>query len=87
MLGRPELRVDGTTVPGQTFKMTFICKLDEADSVAFNGEVTNWSRKTKDTPHGGIPVTSAWTSTKAGKPAPQRLIAWAGQKTPCSVLY
>ncbi len=50
MLGRPELRVDGTTVPGQTFKMTFTCKLDEADSVALNGEVTNWSRKTKDTP-------------------------------------
>ena len=50
MLGRPELRVDGTTVPGQTFKMTFTCKMDEADSVAFNGEVTNWSRKTKDTP-------------------------------------
>jgi len=50
MLGRPELRVDGTTVPGQTFKMTFTCKMDEADSVVFNGEVTNWSRKTKDTP-------------------------------------
>ena len=50
MLGRPELRVDGTTVPGQTFKMTFICKMDEADSVALNGEVTNWSRKTKATP-------------------------------------
>ena len=50
MLGRPELRVDGTTVPGQTFKMTFTCKLDEADSVALNGEVTNWSRKTKATP-------------------------------------
>ena len=50
MLGRPELRVDGTTVPGQTFKMTFICKLDETDSVALNGEVTNWSRKTKGTP-------------------------------------
>ena len=50
MLGRPELRVDGTTVPGQTFKMTFTCKMDDADSIAFNGEVTNWSRKTKDTP-------------------------------------
>lgn len=50
MLGRPELRVDGTTVPGQTFKMTFLCKLDDENSVAFNGEVTNWSRKTKDTP-------------------------------------
>jgi hypothetical protein len=50
MLGRPELRVDGTTIPGQTFKMTFICKMDEADSVALNGEVTNWSRKTKATP-------------------------------------
>ncbi len=50
MLGRPELRVDGTTVPGQTFKMTFICKLDDDNSVAFNGEVTNWSRKTKETP-------------------------------------
>jgi len=50
MLGRPELRVDGTTVPGQTFKMTFICKVDEADTVALNGEVTNWSRKTKGTP-------------------------------------
>lgn len=50
MLGRPEMRVDGTTVPGQTFKMTFTCKLDDDDSVAFNGEVTNWSRKTKDTP-------------------------------------
>ncbi len=50
MLGRPELRVDGTTVPGQTFKMTFLCKLDDDNSVAFNGEVTNWSRKTKDTP-------------------------------------
>jgi len=51
MLGRPELRVDGTTVPGQTFKMTFTCKMDETDSVALAGEVTNWSRKTKDTPN------------------------------------
>ena len=50
LLGRPEMRADGTTVPGQTFKMTFICKLDETDSVALDGEVTNWSRKTKDTP-------------------------------------
>lgn len=50
MLGRPELRVDGTTVPGQTFKMTFTCKVDDDDSVALNGEVTNWSRKTRETP-------------------------------------
>lgn len=50
MLGRPELRVDGTTVPGQTFKMTFTCKMDDDDSIAFNGEVTNWERKTKDSP-------------------------------------
>ena len=51
MIGRPELRVDGVTVPGETFKLTFICKMDEADSVAFNGEVTNWTRKTRETPH------------------------------------
>ena len=50
MLGRPELRVDATTVPGQTFKMTFLCKMDDADSVALNTEVTNWERKTKVTP-------------------------------------
>ncbi len=50
MLGRPELRVDGTTIPGQTFKLTFVCKMDEADTVSFNGEVTNWSRKTKNNP-------------------------------------
>ena len=50
MIGRPELRVDGLTVPGETFKLTFICKMDEADTVAFNGEVTNWARKTKQTP-------------------------------------
>lgn len=50
MLGRPELRVDGTTIPGQTFKLTFLCKMDEADTVTFNGEVTNWERKTKDNP-------------------------------------
>ena len=50
MLGRPELRVDGTTVPGQSFKLTFLCKLDETDAVALNGEVTNWSRKTRETP-------------------------------------
>jgi hypothetical protein len=50
MLGRPEMRVDGTTVPGQTFKLTYICKMDEADTFSFNGEVTNWTRKTKATP-------------------------------------
>ena len=50
MLGRPELRVDGTTIPGQTFKLTFVCKMDDADTMSFNGEVTNWERKTKDNP-------------------------------------
>lgn len=49
--GLPEQRVGPAAVAGQSFQLAYECKVDDDDLVAFNGEMTAWNHKTRQTPN------------------------------------